>query len=421
MRIMFAVATYWPFQDGVSQVTRYLAEGLAKKGHEVLVYTGTGNLKAHNLARREVHEGVEIVRIDVFVRWPLTIRGRNRESTPRAYFEKVRDWKPDVLIAVCAQTWPLDWLVPYLDRIACKKVFFSHGYSHLQKHYRIREELHNRNVLGAWIEYRKKRYYGTLYRVVGKFDLALYLLEENNACRYAKHHGLQNGKVLENAVEDVFFSDRMRHEKREKREICFLYVANYNENKNQGMVLQAFVKASMDKASLVFVGSQENAYLERLRREAGAGREGCPDAGQAIRIPGKGEKQVIFCVGLTRQEIYERYQKADVFVCGSRSENAPIVHREAAAAGMAVVSTPVGSVEKMDGILIVQDAGQMCAAMERLSAHREEVYERGERLRQYILQKKCRIPDKVDWLENQLRLLACAGGGNSCNDVLERV
>lgn len=412
MRIMFAVATYWPFQDGVSQVTQYLAEGLAARGHEVLVYTGMGNPKAQNLARREVHRDVEIARINVFVRWPLIIRGRDGESTLRAYFEKIRDWNPDVLLAVCAQTWPLDWLIPNLDRIACKKVFFSHGYSHLQERYRIREELKNRNVLGAWIEYRKKRYYETLYRIVGKFDLALYLQEENNACQYAKRHGLQNGKVLENAVEDIFFSDWMRHEKREKKEICFLYVANYNENKNQRMVLQAFCEAAVDKASLVFVGSQENEYLERLRRELGTGKEGGADIGQAVGIPGSAGKRVTFYVRLTRQEIYERYRDADVFVCGSRSENAPVVHREAAAAGMAVISTPVGSVEKMDGILIARDVGQMCAAMERLAAHREEILERGERLRQYVLQKKCRIPDKVDWLEEELRILVGQKGRN---------
>ena len=41
MKIIFTVNTYYPYKDGVSVVTQYLAEGLAQKGHEVLVMTSS--------------------------------------------------------------------------------------------------------------------------------------------------------------------------------------------------------------------------------------------------------------------------------------------------------------------------------------------------------------------------------------------
>ena len=39
MKIVFTVHTYYPNKDGVQYVTQYLAEGLAKLGHDITVIT----------------------------------------------------------------------------------------------------------------------------------------------------------------------------------------------------------------------------------------------------------------------------------------------------------------------------------------------------------------------------------------------
>lgn len=39
MKIVFTVHTYYPEKNGVQVVTEYLAEGLAKKGHDIHVIT----------------------------------------------------------------------------------------------------------------------------------------------------------------------------------------------------------------------------------------------------------------------------------------------------------------------------------------------------------------------------------------------
>ena len=39
MNILIAVKNYWPSSGGVQSVTKYMAEGLVKKGHQVSVLT----------------------------------------------------------------------------------------------------------------------------------------------------------------------------------------------------------------------------------------------------------------------------------------------------------------------------------------------------------------------------------------------
>lgn len=395
MRIMFAVPSYWPSQDGVATITRYLAEGLAKRNHEVLIYTSAGNGGLQVLPEAETHENVLIERIRVYVRWPLRLKGRDDKSTRKKYYKKVCSFKPDVLIIVCAQTWTLDWIVPYLDKIKCARVFYSHGYSRLENEGQIWEQFKHRNVLGVYENWKIRRYYQKLYRQVEKFDLAVYLSEMNNSYLYSKQHGLMNGKVLENAIEDIFLDECMKHTKETffRKDIQYLYVANYNANKNQDMLIRAFCEADIKDAVLQLVGFEENAYLDMLREHL------------QEWLPEKSGKKIIFHVGLARRQIYELYRDSDVFVCTSRSENCPIVHCEAAATGMAVISTDVGDVRLKDGIILVDTIKQLTEAMECLYKDREEMSERGSRLRQYMLERKCRIADKVDWLEAELQKL----------------
>ena len=65
----------------------------------------------------------------------------------------------------------------------------------------------------------------------------------------------------------------------------------------------------------------------------------------------------------------------------------------------------VGNVRGMDGILLTDNEEEMRQALERLYRDREELAERGKRLRTYMLGRKCRIEDKIDWLEKELKCL----------------
>ena len=71
MRIMFAVPSYWPSQDGVAYITGYLAQGLAARGHDVFVLTSAGNGGLQKLPEYEGHENVQVSRMRIYTRWPL--------------------------------------------------------------------------------------------------------------------------------------------------------------------------------------------------------------------------------------------------------------------------------------------------------------------------------------------------------------
>lgn len=391
MRIMFAVPCYWPSQDGVTIITSYLAQGLAAKGHEVSVVTSAGNGGLQELPEHDFHEGVEINRMRVQTRWPLFLRGRDNKSTKRAYRKQVKDFSPDVLIVVCAQTWTLDWIVPDLKKLDCVKVFYSHGYSAWKEQYSYKEQLRKRNIVGAWSVYKAKRYFDRLHQHIRLFDRVIYLSEDNNAAVYADQHGLHNGKILKNAIDDRFFGDDMRHQYEEKQCLRYLFVANYNRNKNQEMLIRAFSAAKIEKGQLLLVGFEENAYYGHLQ--------------EVIReeLAGQRQKEVLFYTHVDRETVIELYRTSDVFVCPSLSENYPIVAHEAAATGMPIISTDVGIYNRITGAYIVEDQQGMQKAMEELYYSAEERKRRGRAAYDWVCGQGCRIQDKVDWLEADLR------------------
>ncbi len=392
MKIFFAVATYWPMQDGVANITGYLAEGLAARGHEIMVLTARSGGRTEEMPGEEVHNDVFIKRMKVYVRWPLQMKGLDRESNRKKYYEKIQNFQPDVLVVVCSQIWTFDWLIPYLDRIACPKVFYSHGYSKWKERYNYGEKLKNRNILGVIEEYKCKRYYDGLYKYIAKYDKAIYLSKDSNSVKYAEVHHLNNGVIIENAIDDVFFSSDMRHEYEEKssERINYLYVANYNENKNQKMLLRAYAKAKIGESCLVFAGYEENIYLKELRKMS----EEIIDAASG--------KKVYFYVHIPREKVIELYSMADIFVCTSRSETWSIVAHEAAATAMPIISTDVGIYGNITGAFIIRNENELTEAMENLYYSKDERKKAGEAVREWVLQKQCRIADKVEQLEEEL-------------------
>lgn len=391
MRIIIASPSYWPSQDGVTIITSYLAEGLAARGHEATVLTSAGNGGLQKLPHRERHGEVDIVRMRINVQWPLVIKGRDKESTKRVYLQYIQQNKPDALIVVCSQTWTLDWLLSDLRKITCAKIFYSHGYSAWEEEYPFGEQIRRRNILGVWSLLKNKWYYDKLYQKIAMFDRAIYLSEENNSALYAQRYGLTNGRVLKNAIDDCFFEPQMQHTYEDKEILRFLYVANYNDNKNQKMLIDAFAKADIGKSQLVLVGFEENAYSDMLKQYS------------KEVLQGQHQKEVVFKTHISREQVIDQYRICDVFTCASRSETYSIVAHEAGATGMPIISTNVGIYSKITGVYLANDEEQMREAMECLYKYPEERKRRGEQIKGWIDKQKCRIKDKIDWLENDLQ------------------
>ena len=390
MKIMFAVGSYWPSQDGVASITEYLAEGLASRGHEVLVLTSAGDGGRQMLPREEVHEDVLIKRMRIYVEWPLKLQGRDIESTKQRYISEIKTFNPNILVVVCAQTWTFDWIMDDLDSIKCRKVFYSHGFSGMKKHYDYWGYIKHRNIVGVYREYLAQKYYYRINKYLRKYDMTLHITEWSDSYVYCEKNNIEC-KVLENAIEDKFFDIEMTHNYNSNRDgVVFLCIGNYNPNKNQAMIIEAFSKAQVTGCELWFAGFEENEYLDTLRELANK----C----------GK-DRKIVFNVHLSRDEIYDLYKNADVYVCASVSETWSIVAHEAAATGMPIISTPVGALKYMDGVLMANNEDELASQMEFLFFNQEKISENGARLETYVRKRKCQVSDKIDWIEKMFESL----------------
>ncbi len=70
---------------------------------------------------------------------------------------------------------------------------------------------------------------------------------------------------------------------------------------------------------------------------------------------------------------------------------------------MPIISTDVGIYKKITGAYLVNNGEQMKEAMQNLYNHPEERKRRGEQIKGWLDKQKCRIKDKIDWLDNDLQ------------------
>ena len=131
MRIIFVVDTYFPRQDGVQAVTQYLAEGLARKKHEVLVLT---SLK-EGLRRREEKNKVIIERYKVKRnKYTLKFVGERKKISKR-----IKEYYADAIVFVAIGIWCFDWFKHELDQFSGKKILYTHGFA-IKEKYGVKEK-----------------------------------------------------------------------------------------------------------------------------------------------------------------------------------------------------------------------------------------------------------------------------------------
>lgn len=384
MKIMIAVHTYYPEHNGVQQVTQYMAEGLAKN-HEVLVLSNW----YEGMQRAEVHQNVSIERVQAKRNLFHVFCGEKK-----VYIDRIRSYQPDVLISVCTQSWPFDWVVRELDKLDCVKILYTHGYSECHKHYGTLDHLIHGRFGKAFNSVINRTYYSRAYRYIAKYDLVTYLSEVDIGVWYANKHRLTNGKILGNAVEGRFFEPFSLQDKKSEKDgiIRFLYVANYSDKKGQEMVLRAYYEAECEQAELIFCGQVKNAYCEQmlsLKQQLDAE---------------KGKKKVTFLYEKSREDILALYRTSDVFVCGSLIEAFSISLCEAAASGLAAISTDVGNAATIPEVLIVHSQQEMAQEMTYLYTDEAERKRRGKALKAYA-DANCKISDKVTWMEQEIERL----------------
>ena len=150
------------------------------------------------------------------------------------------------------------------------------------------------------------------------------------------------------------------------------------------MVLDAFYQADIrDGSRLILIGGHDNSFYHELI---------CKQK-EMDQVSEKRNVQILY--GLQRKEIMEQLQSADVFVCASKHEEYPVMLCEAAAKGLAIISTDVGNAEEFPEISLVHSIGEMAVQMSLLDKDHALRIRKGTALRSFAC-ANFHISDKVE-------------------------
>jgi glycosyltransferase involved in cell wall biosynthesis len=334
MKILFTASSYYPMSDGVQNITAFYAERLAANGHQVIVVTS----RYPDMVEEETHNGVLIKRVNMFTKKSI-YHGEINEY--RELMIKMSS-EVDVIVNVCLQTAFTDCILDLVSLFPCKKVLYLHGMAHF--HFPNVPTIDMHDIMSWFLNViRWKSFYNKTFKKLSAYDQIIHLHEKDETYTNCVKYGITQNSIIENGT-------GMRVDTVPKGDFSDYYicVSNYFHDKNQEFVLRAYYKSNTKK-KLIFIGSSETKYYERL-----------------IEINNKlqskksnMDKKVIFLLNQPR-DVTERYiNNAFAVLNGSKSEKYPVTICEAIACGIPYISTDVGIVKYLPGGIIVRNTDEM--------------------------------------------------------------
>lgn len=338
MKVVFTVATYEPSLDGVQFVTKYLAEGLAQKGIEVLVITQSRTRIPSS--SEEIINGVIIKRIDVYTKHQIDFGSKIEYQ--KLVLDSCKD--ADCLINVCTQTVTTNWCFGILDKINCKKILYIH--SIIEYKYHKYDFTSLKTALGKiWANVRYKYYYNINGKYFKMYDYVTQLHQNDYSTKYFKKKYNIDSIVIENAADESFFNDEIQHDFKKPFDKYLINVANYCDRKNQKLAISSFLNANIpNDIGLVLIGSKENSYLEEMKK-----LEMKIKKNKGIK---DNEKPILYLPGLERRLVSSYVKSSYLYLMPSKWEAFPISLVESQAAGIPFISTNVGIVKYFNGGII---------------------------------------------------------------------
>jgi glycosyltransferase involved in cell wall biosynthesis len=337
MKVLITTESYYPDVCGVSLVVQNIAERLAQKGHDVTVATGSGH--DHGAER---YNNVRIEHFNVWGNGATSCFGDVQQ-----YTDFVLDFKGDVIVNECLQTWNSDLIIPRLAEIQAAKVLHVHGLSW--------HHLKARRPLMRW---RQSRYLRNVPKILKLYDCLVHLTENMSDRTIAKQMSIAHSYVIGNGADDIFFDDSHETDILQTYKIdkkFLLCVGNYSSGKNQEFVLNSFYRAdSSKKTALVFTGNGPSEYLKRLKHLK-------RKLDKKFRNRG-----VRFLTGVPRNDIAQFYKLARLFLYGSKCEAFPLVIAESMSSRTPFVSTDVGNIKTLPGGIVVRSEREMSELIDRL-------------------------------------------------------
>lgn len=378
MKIIFTVATYYPQKDGVSHVTQYLAEGLAKKGHSVVVFTRVYGTEPVS----ETHNKVEIIRFNIRVN--ATIYFGDKKKYIHSIINETQN--TDVLINVCTQTPTTDWLLDDLEKINCYKILYMHGKSTEWSDFSLLNI--KKNVSNLLNYCRWNIYYPLIISKLKKYDKIIQLHEMDSAYIYLNKKGFSNQVVIGNAVDNDFFLNNKKNDIPN----YIINVNNYCSRKNQMACLECFYKAETNNFELILIGSEKNSYYEGLVHMI-------PKLSRKY-----GKKRVRLLYEIKRKNIPKYVANASIYLMTSKWEAFPISLMEGMACGVPFITTNVGIVETFEGGFCDYDYNEITKHLTDLCSDSYKREKLSKQAKNYALNHFTQN-EKIDYLESQIKEL----------------
>ncbi len=348
LRILIATCTYLPNKDGVCEAARLLQEAFASRGWEVEIATLHVSGRGTNPIVHEFH-----------------ITGTGTFKSPyggglNEYLDFLRNGSWDVIL-FNGYGPTFEPITRFLKIIPSKKILISHGYARLKWYATWKFPFGLVSWFGSFLKTLKLPF------DLNKLDAVVFLSSRKDFANFydgllasvfcpKKVRVIPNGIPLDHPTKTS--GDVRRLLGVEEGELLFLCVANYSLRKDQGFAMRAFLKSSIPRATLVFIGSEFNQFSRAWREEEKAIRD---ERGVSSSVP------ILWLEKINRQTTLDVIAASDCCILSSTHEAQPIFLLEAIRARRPWIARESGCIEEMPGGICVKEEDGMAAAMKLLA------------------------------------------------------
>lgn len=385
MKILITVHTYVPNTDGVEFVTKYLAEGLVKKGHEVTIITYFYPDRCN--VKEETINGVKVIRWNAYTQHTFH---KGDKTGYQSYILKHQN-EFDVMVNVGTQTALTDWLLPIYEKITIPRFLYIHSIWDF-KIYDAEKRNIKKLLAKLWANLRWSIYFNKYTKAFKSYGMVSQLHEQDYSYNYFLKKYSIKSKIIENAAEERFFSAESSVNLKKFQDPYAIYVANYNPGKDQKRCLRLFYECDIpDNCKMIFIGSSSTHYYQSLLEYNRT----------LMQEKGIDESKAEFLINVPRDQIADYVSGAELFIMTSQREAFPISIVESIATGVPFVSTDVGIVKYIPGGIVEADDANLKKSIETLLNDNQLRNEYGKQGRDYAL-LHFQQEDKIKQLESYL-------------------
>jgi glycosyltransferase involved in cell wall biosynthesis len=324
VKLALTVERYFPAIGGAERVVQRVAEGLAGRGHEVVVLT-SGARSTERIG------GVTVERFPV---GGNLVRGI--DGPAGAALEHLLSLEPEAILNYAAQTWTTDKSMELLDRPDRPGlVVATCGFS----------ALHDPAYAG---------YFSTLEERLPRYDGVVVHSRRYRDYDFCAAAGVDRLHVIPNGADDPAPADGFVRELGVDGPLA-VTVSSHVRSKGHADALAVMGSLAGSHGATGLVVAPPRTGLDSLR--------GCQ---LACRVRTAGRRSLRLVDGSDPRVAARAIAAAAVFLLASRIEAAPLVILEAMAAGTPWVSYDAGNVRELAGGIVVGDRDEMATAAARV-------------------------------------------------------